>query len=143
MYAVKLINVGDDCFQPCDPEELEPYASYMQRVNSIYNSSADLFKAWITLDLRECTKTFLIKCRSRMCLRMCVPSWGLHRVNADSSVHTYSSGWNYTRVLILLLMRDDETPSKEHSTMCRLWWEKYKAEWVKMKEGVENRRIVS
>ncbi|XP_058246881.1 cell surface glycoprotein CD200 receptor 1-A-like isoform X2 [Hemibagrus wyckioides] len=31
--------------QPCDPEELEPYASYVQRVNSIYNSSADLFKA--------------------------------------------------------------------------------------------------
>ncbi|XP_027018439.1 cell surface glycoprotein CD200 receptor 1-A isoform X2 [Tachysurus fulvidraco] len=31
--------------QPYDPEELQPYASYVQRVNSIYNSSADLFKA--------------------------------------------------------------------------------------------------
>ncbi|KAI4888359.1 hypothetical protein NFI96_000294 [Prochilodus magdalenae] len=31
--------------QPRDPEEVEPYASYVQRVNSIYNSSADLFNA--------------------------------------------------------------------------------------------------
>ncbi|KAK3543482.1 hypothetical protein QTP70_023210 [Hemibagrus guttatus] len=30
---------------PYDPEELQPYASYVQRVNSIYNSSADLFKS--------------------------------------------------------------------------------------------------
>lgn len=28
-----------------EAEEVEPYASYVQRVNSIYNSSADLF-AW-------------------------------------------------------------------------------------------------
>ncbi|XP_022535826.2 cell surface glycoprotein CD200 receptor 1-A isoform X1 [Astyanax mexicanus] len=31
--------------QPRDPEEVEPYASYVQRVNSIYNSSAELFNA--------------------------------------------------------------------------------------------------
>ncbi|XP_056610164.1 cell surface glycoprotein CD200 receptor 1-A-like isoform X1 [Triplophysa dalaica] len=31
--------------QPPDVEELEPYASYIQRVNSIYNSSAELFNA--------------------------------------------------------------------------------------------------
>ncbi|KAM9486459.1 cell surface glycoprotein CD200 receptor 1-like isoform 1-T1 [Clarias gariepinus] len=31
--------------QPYDPEELQPYASYVQRVNSIYNSSAELFNA--------------------------------------------------------------------------------------------------
>ncbi|XP_035390796.1 cell surface glycoprotein CD200 receptor 1 isoform X2 [Electrophorus electricus] len=31
--------------QPHDPEEVEPYASYVQRVNSIYNSSAELFNA--------------------------------------------------------------------------------------------------
>ncbi|XP_036426682.1 cell surface glycoprotein CD200 receptor 1-B-like isoform X2 [Colossoma macropomum] len=31
--------------QPRDTEEVEPYASYVQRVNSIYNSSADLFNA--------------------------------------------------------------------------------------------------
>ncbi|KAF7709213.1 cell surface glycoprotein CD200 receptor 1-A isoform X2 [Silurus meridionalis] len=31
--------------QPYEPEELQPYASYVQRVNSIYNSSADLFSA--------------------------------------------------------------------------------------------------
>ncbi|XP_076858733.1 cell surface glycoprotein CD200 receptor 1 isoform X2 [Brachyhypopomus gauderio] len=31
--------------QPLDPEEVEPYASYVQRVNSIYNSSAELFNA--------------------------------------------------------------------------------------------------
>ncbi|XP_060786407.1 cell surface glycoprotein CD200 receptor 1-A-like isoform X2 [Neoarius graeffei] len=31
--------------QPCDPDELQPYASYVQRVNSIYNSSAELFNA--------------------------------------------------------------------------------------------------
>ncbi|XP_059355659.1 cell surface glycoprotein CD200 receptor 1-A-like isoform X2 [Carassius carassius] len=31
--------------QPADVEEVEPYASYIQRVNSIYNSSAELFNA--------------------------------------------------------------------------------------------------
>ncbi|KAF4109359.1 cell surface glycoprotein CD200 receptor 1-A isoform X2 [Onychostoma macrolepis] len=31
--------------QPVDVEEVEPYASYIQRVNSIYNSSAELFNA--------------------------------------------------------------------------------------------------
>ncbi|XP_066497319.1 cell surface glycoprotein CD200 receptor 1-A-like [Hoplias malabaricus] len=31
--------------QPRDPEEVEPYASYVQRVNSIYNSSAELINA--------------------------------------------------------------------------------------------------
>lgn len=31
--------------QPTDVEEVEPYASYIQRVNSIYNSSAELFNA--------------------------------------------------------------------------------------------------
>ncbi|KAK7168743.1 hypothetical protein R3I93_004904 [Phoxinus phoxinus] len=31
--------------QPTDVEEVEPYASYVQRVNSIYNSSAELFNA--------------------------------------------------------------------------------------------------
>ncbi|XP_057192158.1 cell surface glycoprotein CD200 receptor 1-A-like isoform X1 [Triplophysa rosa] len=31
--------------QPPDVEEVEPYASYIQRVNSIYNSSAELFNA--------------------------------------------------------------------------------------------------
>lgn len=46
MFAVKLSDVCDWVFfQPYDPEELQPYASYVQRVNSIYNSSADLFKA--------------------------------------------------------------------------------------------------
>ncbi|KTG02632.1 hypothetical protein cypCar_00027167 [Cyprinus carpio] len=30
---------------PADVEEVEPYASYIQRVNSIYNSSAELFNA--------------------------------------------------------------------------------------------------
>nr|XP_023684628.1 cell surface glycoprotein CD200 receptor 1-A-like isoform X2 [Paramormyrops kingsleyae] len=29
--------------KPQDAEEVEPYASYVQRINSIYNSSADLF----------------------------------------------------------------------------------------------------
>ncbi|XP_017325125.1 cell surface glycoprotein CD200 receptor 1-A isoform X1 [Ictalurus punctatus] len=37
--------LGDEYFQPHDPEELQPYASYVQRVNSIYNSSAELFNA--------------------------------------------------------------------------------------------------
>ncbi|XP_077072872.1 cell surface glycoprotein CD200 receptor 1 isoform X2 [Siphateles boraxobius] len=31
--------------QPIDVEEVEPYASYIQRENSIYNSSAELFNA--------------------------------------------------------------------------------------------------
>ncbi|XP_062861793.1 uncharacterized protein si:ch211-214p13.9 [Trichomycterus rosablanca] len=31
--------------QLSDPEQVEPYASYVQRVNSIYNSSAELFNA--------------------------------------------------------------------------------------------------
>ncbi|KAL6484379.1 hypothetical protein MHYP_G00064240 [Metynnis hypsauchen] len=31
--------------QPRDTEEVEPYASYVQRINSIYNSSADLCNA--------------------------------------------------------------------------------------------------
>ncbi len=35
--------------KPADVEEVEPYASYIQRVNSIYNSSAELFNAWKTL----------------------------------------------------------------------------------------------
>ncbi len=34
--------------KPADVEEVEPYASYIQRVNSIYNSSAELFNAWDT-----------------------------------------------------------------------------------------------
>ncbi|XP_050974364.1 cell surface glycoprotein CD200 receptor 1-A isoform X3 [Labeo rohita] len=33
------------CTKPADVEEVEPYASYIQRVNSIYNSSAELFNA--------------------------------------------------------------------------------------------------
>ncbi|XP_058642038.1 cell surface glycoprotein CD200 receptor 1-A isoform X3 [Onychostoma macrolepis] len=33
------------CMKPVDVEEVEPYASYIQRVNSIYNSSAELFNA--------------------------------------------------------------------------------------------------
>ncbi|XP_051566510.1 cell surface glycoprotein CD200 receptor 1-A-like [Myxocyprinus asiaticus] len=37
--------VKDKPIQPHDVEEVEPYASYIQRVNSIYNSSAELFNA--------------------------------------------------------------------------------------------------
>ncbi|XP_016385162.1 cell surface glycoprotein CD200 receptor 1-A-like [Sinocyclocheilus rhinocerous] len=37
--------VEDKPPQPADVEEVEPYASYVQRVNSIYNSSAELFNA--------------------------------------------------------------------------------------------------
>ncbi|XP_052003906.1 cell surface glycoprotein CD200 receptor 1-A-like [Xyrauchen texanus] len=35
----------DKPIQPHDVEEVEPYASYIQRVNFIYNSSAELFNA--------------------------------------------------------------------------------------------------
>lgn len=132
MCAVKQF-LGDEYFQPHDPEELQPYASYVQRVNSIYNSSAELFNAWITPDLHECTKTFLIKADlwcaydvMRFALGKCI----------FISAHLLC-GWNYTRVLVLLLMRADETLSKEHPPLCRLWWEKHQPEWVKVKEWVE------
>lgn len=41
------------CTKPADVEEVEPYASYIQRVNSIYNSSAELFNAWETLTFHD------------------------------------------------------------------------------------------
>ncbi|XP_054471017.1 cell surface glycoprotein CD200 receptor 1 isoform X2 [Anoplopoma fimbria] len=54
-FAIKKIITLRQCQQRCqtspskyppaeDVEEVEPYASYVQRVNSIYNSSIDLFR---------------------------------------------------------------------------------------------------
>lgn len=45
VYNVSL-TLTYSLFKPPDVEEVEPYASYIQRVNSIYNSSAELFNAW-------------------------------------------------------------------------------------------------
>ena len=38
------VTEGVCIFQVDEVEEVEPYASYVQRVNTIYNSSDDFFK---------------------------------------------------------------------------------------------------
>lgn len=138
MYVVKQF-LGDFSPQPSEPEELQPYASYVQRVNSIYNSSAELFKAWITQVLHECTEMFLIKkkkkisdvpmmrpscevCKCRF-TDQCTPTLRI-KLRTSPNTALNDSWWNPFQ--------------KELSPTCRLWWQKHKPEWVRLKEGVEN-----
>lgn len=133
MCAVKQF-LGDDYFQPHDPEELQPYASYVQRVNSIYNSSAELFNAWITPDLHECTD-ISDKSRSLMCLRcheVCTREMHIHqctptlwmKLHTSTSTAVNESWWNLfkrTSSIVQTLMRETPTRVSQSERMSGNW----------------------